>query len=169
MRKILIATMVFLSLCASSAIVTADPTIDSVTTNPINPTPQSDITVTVTITGDDVTAVILTVSECRRDTGTCFIYTDYTMQQNQDGDWVTDAKLQDTSGVSDYISYIFNVTDSGVEYKFSGQWEVDIDTSGNGGNGDNGGTDGNGSPGFEIITLLAAIVIGILLIKRKRS
>ena len=167
MRKILFATMVFLSLCVSSAIVNADPVVESVDTDPAEPTPQSEITVTATITGVDIVSVNLTVSECRRDTGTCFIYTDYKMEQNQDGDWFAEARLLDDSGVSDYISYIFKINDDGVEYTLTGQWDVDLKIdSGNGGNGDNGG---NGSPGFEIITVLAAIAIGILLIKRKRS
>ncbi|MEE9572722.1 MAG: hypothetical protein V3W20_06740 [Candidatus Neomarinimicrobiota bacterium] len=162
--KIFITMIVTLSLFMS--IASADPSVDGVTTDPASPTHQSTITVTATITGDDISSVNLTVSECKE--GLCFIYTDYTMTQNDNGDWVAEATLEDTSKVSTYIQYLFAVVDDGVEFPdiTSDDWKVDL-TIENGGSG-NGGNGGNGLPGFGIITLLVAIIIGTVLLRKKR-
>lgn len=163
--KILVIVITCLGLLMTSASVTADPIVDEVTTNPSSPAPQSTITITATITGDDTTSVNVTVSECK--IGLCFIYNTYPMSQNDAGDWVAEATLQDASGESTYIKYIFDVIDSGVEYTLNEDWKVNLTIeNGNSGNGGNGGS--NGIPGFEIITLLAAIIIGIILLRRKR-
>ena len=94
------------------------------------------------------------------------------MEQNQDGDWVATPTLKSVSGSSDYISYKFEIDDNGTEYNLEDDsWEIDFaieDDDDNGGTTDGGDDEGSGSPGFEIITLLAAIVIGFLFLKRKR-
>lgn len=166
--KILAIVITCLGLLMTSASVTADPIVDVVTTNPSSPVPQSTITITATISGDDITSVNVTVSECK--IGLCFIYNIYPMSQNDAGDWVAEATLQDASGESTYIKYRFDVIDSGVEYTLDEDWKVNLTIeNGNGDNGGNGGNgDGNGIPGFEIITLFAAIIIGIILVRRKR-
>lgn len=165
--KIFITMIVTLSLFMS--IASADPSVDGVTTDPASPTHQSTITVTATITGDDISSVTLTVSECKA--GLCFIYNDYPMERNDDGDWVAEATLEDPNKVSTYIQYLFDVVDNGVEFPdiTSDNWKVDL-TIENGGSGNGGGDDngGSGLPGFEIITLLGAIIIGIVLLRKKR-
>ena len=164
--KIFVTMIVTLSIFMS--IASADPSVGEITTDPASPTHQSTITVTATITGDDIESVTLTVSECKA--GLCFIYNDYTMTRNDDGDWVAEATLEDPNKVSTYIKYLFDVVDNGVEYPdiTSDNWKVDL-TIENGGSGNGGdGNGSNGLPGFEIITLLAAIIIGTILLRKKR-
>jgi hypothetical protein len=178
MKKILIAAIVILGLYFMTANAVADPVVDSVTTDPAAPAHQATVTVTAEITGDDVTAVSVVVKECRsleaggELAGVCFINTLYNMTKTPDGKWEVTATLKDESGLSDYIDFEFDITDSGEEYQriTSEEWPVDLDltTEPTGNGGDSNGDSDGGSPGFEVITLLAAIVIGILLIKRKR-
>ena len=167
-RKVIIATIVIVGLCLMNTTVLADPTVDSVTTNPPNPAPKSTITVTADITGDDIRSVVIWIGECSHADGICFIWNDYEMTQNANGEWEKTATLEDTSGRADYISYKFDIDDGGTEYNLdSDDWEIDLQIeSGNG--GDNDGDD-NGSPGFEILTLIVAIGVALILIKRKRS
>lgn len=158
--KISITVIVMLGLIISSVNVLADPVVDEITTDPTSPTHQSTITITATITGDDITSVNITVLECK--VGLCFTYSTYIMSQNGEGNWVAEATLQDDSGRSTYIKYVFNIVDSGVEYQdiTSDNWKVDLSIDDVNG--------GNGIPGFETITLLAAIIIGIILLRRMR-
>jgi hypothetical protein len=161
--KILIIIIVMLSLFMSSINVTAAPVVDEVTTNPASPTPQSTITISAKISGNDITSVNVTISECK--VGLCFIYNTYPMSKNEAGDWVAHATLQDDSGDSTYIKYQFYVIDNGLEYTLDEGWKVNLSIE----NNNNTPNDNNGkTPGFEIITLLAAIIIGTVLLRKKR-
>jgi hypothetical protein len=166
-RKVIIASIVILGLCLMNTNVLADPTVDSVTTDPPNPKQQSTITVTAKVTGDDVQSVVLWIGECSSADGICFIWEDYEMSLNPDGEWEKTATLKDTSGRADYISYKFDIDDGGTIYNLDtiDDWEIDLTIeSGNGGDDDD-----NGSPGFEILTFIVAIGVALILIKRKRS
>lgn len=163
---VLITSIVVLSLCFLSINVVADPTINSVTTDPENPTWLSTVKVSATVNGDDVTGVLLKLGECQKGFA-CYVWTDYIMtDDDQDGVWEATATLKDESGRTDYLSCIFVVTDGGQEYELDEDWEVDltIDTSNNG----NGDSSTNGSPGFELLTLLVAVGIGFIILRRKR-
>ena len=163
-RKILIMIIVIFSLYISSVNVIADPVVNEITTVPANPTPQSAITIIAGISGEDITSVNVTVSECK--VGLCFIYNTYPMNKNDAGDWEAHATLQDDSGDSTYIKYEFNVTYSGQKKTLSNEtWKVNLSIE----NSNNTPSDNNGkTPGFEIITLLAAIIIGTVLLRKKR-
>ena len=163
--------MLVASLFMANLVNAAEPTVDDFSTDPSSPTPKSTITVTATFTGDDISSVTVKIQECSSADGVCFINNDYEMSQNQDGDWVATATLKDDSNRADYISYIFYVTDSGVEYELqNSSWKLLMDAEdGNGGNGGDGNSDGNGTPGFEVISLLLAVLVGVSLLKRKRS
>jgi len=168
-RKIMISIIILLGIFIECSIVTADPTIDQITTDPASPTHQSTINITAKISGDGITSVKVTVSECNDVDGICYFNTPYTMTKNGEGDWVAQATLKDT-GKSNYIKYTFDVTDSERTHALSdSSWRVDISTQNGGDNSQNN----NKSPGFEIIILLVAVIIGILIvgilkIKRKR-
>jgi len=169
-RNIISIAIVILGLFISSAGVIADPVVENITTYPTSPALLSTITVTVNITGENISSVDLMVSEC--DETVCFIYNAYQMNKTESGDWTAEATLQDDSGRSTHIEYRFGVNDSGVPYTLTDEnWRVDLATE-NGDQNGNGGTtnneDSNGSPGFEIISLLVAVSIGLLLLKRKR-
>ena len=153
-----------LAIVISSSLVTADPIVDEITTDPENPTHESTITVTAKIIGDDVTSVNLSVSECM--IGLCFKSENYQMTQSAAGEWVAEITLLDASGESTYIEYTFEIIDSGTEYVLDENWRVDI-SEGTDNNADSN-DDSNGSPGFEIIIFLAAIIIGIVMLRKKR-
>lgn len=171
-RNIISIAIVILGLFISSAGVIADPVVENITTDPTSPAPLSDITVTVNITGENISSVDLMISEC--DETVCFIYNAYPMSKTESGDWTAEATLQDDSARSTHIEYRFDVNDSGVPYTLTDEnWRVDLatengDQNGDGGTTNNGDSNGNGSPGFEIISLLVAVSIGLLLLKRKR-
>jgi len=161
-RKILIMIIMIFSLYISSVNVIADPVVNEITTVPANPTPQSTIAITADISGEDITSVNVTVSECK--IGLCFIYNTYPMSKNDAGDWVGHATLQDDSGDSTYIKYQFEVIDSGVEYTLDEDLKVNLTIE----NNDNTPSNNGKTPGFEIITLLVAIIIGTVLLRKKR-
>ena len=153
--------------------VLAETAVDSVSTVPSYPEPLSEVTVTATISGDDITAVRVYVQECERGFA-CYTKNFHDMEENADGDWEVTADLEDDSGRVDYITYWFYVTVEGSDEEIvlsedsSGEkMEVDLDVSG-GSNGDDGGSSSNGSPGFELITLLVAVGIGFIILRRKR-
>jgi hypothetical protein len=162
-RKILIMIIVIFSLYISSVNVIADPVVNEITTVPASPTPKSTITIIAGISGEDITSVNVTVSECK--VGLCFIYNTYPMSKNDAGDWEAQATLQDDSGDSTYIKYQFEVIDSGLEYTLDEDLKVNLSIE----NNNNTPSDNNGkTPGFEVITLLAAIIIGTVLLRKKR-
>ena len=171
-RSLIVISIVVLGLCLMNTNVLADPTVNNITTNPANPSHQDTITVTANITGDDVSSVELWVGECNSTQGICFIWNPYNMEQDQDGDWIATATLESVSGSSDYISYKFEIVDNETQYSLADDsWKLDFTVEDDTGDADGGADDngGSGSPGFEIITLLAAIAIGVLLIRRKRQ
>lgn len=164
MRKILVATIVCLSLCISSVnVMAADPSVDNVTVVPAEPERESTITITANITSDDtISDVKLKIKEC---TATfCHTEEEFTMSF-VNGNYEYQHDLQWADAI--YFNYSFVITYDSQEFETEETKVLLKIDSGNGGT--NGGGNGNGSPGFEIITLLAAIAIGILLLKRKRS
>ena len=164
MRKILVATIICLSLCISSVnVLAADPTVDNVTVVPAEPERESTITITATISSDDpISNVNLKIKECTDIF--CHAEDEVTMSL-VDGKYEYQYDLQWADAV--YFNYSFVITYDGQEFETEETKVIIKVDSGNGGT--NGGSSNNGSPGFEIITLLAAIAIGILLLKRKRS
>jgi hypothetical protein len=165
-RNILLVAIIILSVFLSMvSFVAAEPVVENITTDPKNPAPLSTITVTADIRGENISTVNLTISEC--DEIACYVYQIIQMSKTESGDWIVEAALQDGSGRSTHIKYRFDITDGGVLYQLTEDiWRVDLSTGNGDQNGD--GSDGDDTPGFEIITLLAAIIIGILLLKQKR-
>jgi thiol-disulfide isomerase/thioredoxin len=177
MKKILIVAIVVLGLYFMTASAVAEPEVVSMYIDPAAPEHQATITITAEITGDDVTAVSVMVKECRAATaggslaGTCWENNPYSMEDPEDdGTWVATATLQDESGLSTYIDIEFDITDSGELYDRIGneEWATELTLPADTGDNDDDDGSSGGSPGFEVITLLVAVVIGILLIKRKR-
>jgi len=168
-RNVLIATIAILGLCMSCVSVMAEPVVESIITDPEAPTRLSTITVTATISGNDITNVVLIAGECSDVEGVCFIYHQIPMTETTPDRYTSEVTLEKSK--TTYVSYSFDITHNGNTTRFQnvGRVNLSID-SGNGGNSGttNDGDKSDGTPGFEIITLLVAIIIGTLFIKRKR-
>ena len=166
MRNILVVSIVFVGLCLSSSGVVADTNVSNVSVSPTEPEPLSTITVTATITSDvEIETVNLVIKECigtPEESGVCYTPDTKAMTSAGGDVYTVDYTLQ--HGDAGYLGYHFEI--NGEDYG-DGDTNVLLKAgSSNGGNG-NGG-DENGSPGFELISLIIAISIGVFLLKRKR-
>ena len=160
----------FVSLLST---VSADPTVNNIITNPSNPKPLSSVTVIANISGENITNVALTVSECSDETGLCYVnpVLNENMTLNSNGNYEKEFTLKDADGRTDHIEYRFTVNDNGEEYildddSFKTYLDLSSNENGDGGNGqDNGSGD---TPGFELVLIFLAIIIGVIYYKKKR-
>ena len=165
MKRILTATIVILSLCVSSAIVIAEPVVEDVTISPEEPKVKDTVTITATITSEeDIDEVTLRIKEC--DENMCMPTESYQMEF-EDGKYTYTDEL--TYAAATYFGYQFIIISNGNETETEFV-NVTLKPADNGGtNGGNGGNGDGGIPGFELVPLLVAIIIGVLLLRRKRS
>ncbi len=164
MKKILTATIVLLGLCLSSAIVNAEVDVENVTVDPANPDALGTVTITATITSDDVIDdVIIRIKEC--DDNMCLPTENFDMTL-ENGKYTITHEL--TYDKATYFSYNIVTTINGTESE-TGFTNVTVTPVSDGGNGGNGGDGGNGIPGFELIPLFIATLIVIFYLRRKRS
>ena len=165
MKRILTATIVILSLCVSSAIVIAEPVVEDVTISPEEPKVKDTVTITATITSEeDIDEVTLRIKEC--DENMCMQTESYQMEL-EDGKYTYTDEL--TYAAATYFGYQFIIISNGNETETEFV-NVTLKPADNGGtNGGNGGNGDGGIPGFELVPLLVAIIIGVLLMRRKRS
>ena len=165
MKRILTATIVILSLCVSSAIVIAEPVVEDVTISPEEPKVKDTVTITATITSEeDIDEVTLKIKEC--DENMCMQTESYQMEF-EDGKYTYTDEL--TYAAATYFGYQFIIISNGNETETEFV-NVTLKPADNGGtNGGNGGNGDGGIPGFELVPLLVAIIIGVLLLRRKRS
>lgn len=166
-KKVLIMTFVVLGLYFSSANVVADPVVENISIDPASPAPLSTITVTANIDGEDITNVNLSVGECNKTAGVCYIYHQIPMTEKTEGQYTAEVTLEKSK--ASYISFTFDITYDGETKKLENDsWDVDLSIESGNGDTTNGG-DGNNVPGFEIIYFLIVIIIGLLLHRNKRS
>jgi hypothetical protein len=165
MKRILTATIVILSLCVSSAIVIAEPVVEDVTISPEEPKVKDTVTITATITSDeDIEEVTLRIKEC--DENMCMQTKSYPMEF-EDGKYTYTDEL--TYAAATYFGYQFIILSNGNETETEFV-NVTLKPADNGEtNGGNGGNGDGGIPGFELVPPLVAIIIGVLLLRRKRS
>ncbi|KYK25333.1 hypothetical protein AYK24_05175 [Thermoplasmatales archaeon SG8-52-4] len=163
-RKILITMIVMIGIFMSSANVMAESTA-TVEIEPEEPTRMSTVTFTVNITSDeDIQAIHLITHECRQ--GLCYADAEVTLTKS--GDDYT-GQYTYTHDDSIYIEYWVNIdTDQETGKQITEVIRTYLDIESNNG-GTNGGSDDDNTPGFELFTILIAIVIGAILVKRKRS
>jgi len=166
-KNILIVSIVFLGLCLSSNGVVAEFVVEDVDITPSQPEPLSTITITATITSDEVIGTVnLVIKECRgtpEESGLCYTPETYEMIPSGDDTYTVDYDLHYSD--AGYFGYHFEV--DGVS-STEEDTNVVLKVKANNG-GDDDGDDDNGSPGFELISLLIAVAIGVILLKRKRS
>jgi hypothetical protein len=161
-RKILITMFVMIGVFMSSANVMAESTA-TVEIEPEEPTRLSTVTFTVNVTSDEnIQEIHLITHECRQ--GLCYADAEVTLVKSGD-DYTGQYTYSHDDSI--YIEYWVNIDtdqETGKQITDVIRTYLDVDSS-------NGGTNGesNDNPGFELFTILIAIVIGVILVKRKRS
>ena len=162
-KKLLITIVLFLNLCLSTFSVTADPTIE-IETNPAKPERLSTFTVIAAITGENIISVKVTISEC--DDSVCYVsQSNIPMDLNEDGKYETEITLTGTQESINHVQYVFIINDNGTEYQIK-DLKTNLNTDHNTDDGNNGGGD-NGSPGFELILILASVSILLIIFKKR--
>jgi hypothetical protein len=165
-KNTIFVIVLFLGLCLSIVSVKADPVID-VTIDPVEPEPHDTVMFYATITSDEeILEVRIIMQECNDQI--CF------SRSNESMDLVGDVyqeKFELEKSTATYIKYWLEVY-TADSYTETDPTNVTLKIeSGNGnGNGDENGDEdgGDDSPGFEILTLLIAVSIAFILLKRKR-
>ena len=168
MRRCLKTTIfmtLVMSLLVTNLIVAAEPTV---TVDPETPEAESTVTFTAVLDDDDVISVWLDIRECSAIL--CFpgSIQNLSMTEQADGSYETSATL--TYDTAIYIQYTLFVESSEGWNEYLSETKVYLAEKQNGDgttNGDNG-NGGGGIPGFEIIGLLTAVVISIIILRRKR-
>ena len=157
----LIILLASIYLLCSSLSVASEHTIENIDYTPKNPAPESTLTFTANIGGDEITSINLIVEECK-DESFCFIGQNITMDYIDTGIYQAEVTLEhDTATIVKYHLLINNIRypDSPTEdYKF------DLVPSSN---GDNNGDGSNGTPGFLFLFLLISIVVIILYVRKR--
>ena len=163
-----IKTIFFMMLVAclfgANLVNAANPTVS---VNPDPPVVQSEVTFTVEVDDQDVVGVWLKVQECNANTGICFPETLKNLSMSeQDGNYTVSTTL--THKDSTYIQYTIYVQNTSGWIEYLKDTKINLAEKPNGNGVTNGDGDSNGTPGFEVIFVLLAIIIGVTLYKRKR-
>lgn len=140
--------------------IAADPLVESVSLNPSNPTVQSTVTVTATISGDDIDIVHFIYKEC--DPEICKLTQNISLDETSEG--VYQATFTLTYDQATYITYYLNIRSAGGWTKTDGV-DVTLQPKQNGGSNGDGN---NGSPGFELVIVLVAVGVLLIFIGKKR-
>lgn len=163
-RKVLSASIFMLGISFAFAGMCAgdEPNVVDIKLEPEEPTPGSAITFTLEISSqDDPIDVRILVDECKEDF--CFAGGfNESMDMIESG--VYQAKITLSRTETTYIQYHVEIQMEEGWYAYdTSELNLKIDTDN--GDGQNGG---NGTPGFEILTFLIAVSIGVLILRRKR-
>jgi len=164
--KLLLTIVMLVGLYLSIAnTASADPTVNSITTDPEKPKPLSTFKVIADISGDNIIEIKVTASEC--DSDACYEnHINLPMTLNEDGKYETEITLKGTKDSIDHVQYVFIINDDGTEYTISDNLKTNLDVSSDSGTNSNSGD--NGSPGFELIFVIIAVMVGVLLYRKKR-
>jgi hypothetical protein len=159
MKKLFISIILILSLCFSSTVISAEPVIEDVIIDPIEPKVMDTITITATVTSDEeIDSITIRIKEC--DETLCMQTESYEMDL-VDGKYIITDEL--TYAKATYFSYQFIITSNGNESETE-FFNVTLqpDTSGET-NGDNGESD-SGIPIYIFIIIIAVIIIAIIIV-----
>jgi len=160
-RKLMLCIFVVSMLGATvGQAIALEPKVETVSLNPSNPTVQSTVTVTATISGDDIEAVHFTYKEC--DPEICKFTKNISLIETSGG--IYEATFTLTYDKATYITYYFNIQSAGGWTKTD---DVDVTLLPKQ-NGDSNGNGDNKTPGFELVVVLAAVGILMILFGKKR-
>ena len=144
-------------LSATFTLVGDSPSVD-INLNPLNPTPKSVVTFSVDINDDSISTVRLLINECNKEAGVCHMPQNISMNKVDDDTYETEVQLEYDDATS--ITYHIAVKSDGKWTKYNEYTTYLSIKSEN---------DSNGSPGFETITFLIAMMGFLLLFKRFKS
>jgi len=164
-RKITLGLFLTIILAVIYMPATNAEAIVEYTIEPEQPKPQSEVTIIAKIIDEDIKSVFLEMQECNT-AGTCF-------------GWKTNVSMTPTGNADEYKATI-NLEREDSKYfslrlaiEKDGEWEYtstanyhDVMLDRSSSNGDD--NDSNNTPGFEIILMIVAILVGVILSKRKR-
>jgi len=162
MKKIKIIFMIVLGLSLLLNSVSAA-TVINVDVEPSEPAPASKITITADISSDkEIDKVYIDIQECKEDM--CFLNENVSMLKVNNN---YEKEYQLTRDEATYFKYSIAIKfKDGSWYSQAEKTDITLKPSSNN-NGTNGGN--NDSPGFELIIVISAVLIAMLLFKRKRS
>ena len=137
----------------------ANPTVGEIILVPANPAPKSDVTISTDISGSSVSKVRLIINECNKQTGICYAPRNISMNK-KNGD-TYEAKI--TLQWDDATSMTYHIKlESGGKWIDYDEYTTLLSTS-------SGNSNTNGSPGFEIILFLFAVIGFIIYFKKFKS
>ena len=149
---------IIISLIIVCSVPGANPTVGDITLKPAHPAPQSDITFSVDITGDSISSVRIVLNECDKPKGICHAPPQNVSMNKKSGNtYEAKVKLQ----WDDVTSITYH-----IELKCDGKW---IEYEDHSTTLSTNSEDSNGSPGFEIIIFVIAMIFVILLLNRSKS
>jgi len=169
-KKICIYGIILGMLLLTASVSSAVPALKgNIRLSPTIPEPEDTVTFTADIEYYDYAdSVKLIVEECKYG----FCYTDTfneSMTDNGDGEYETEITLRHDDATEIKYHIEIKVKDYlGVDWTFSDTETLDLDTSGGSSNGGDNGNGSSGTPGFELIFLLMAVIVGFVLFRRKR-
>ena len=171
-KQVLMTTSIIgLLLIAGGLLTAAQPTIEEITVSPDEPEPKSEVTFIATITSEEsLDQVNIIVRECRKVEGQelCFVDSFNESMSFFENTYRTVLTLKHDNAT--YIKYNLVIESNGTWYEYDPiKLDLTVEPTNGDGNGDgNNGNGDNGTPGFEVIPFLIAVVIGVLLFRRKR-
>ena len=147
---------IIIFLSTINTVLGAKPTIGEIKLTPAHPAPKSDVTFKTDISGGSVSEVRLIISECDKERGVCHVPRNLSMNKISGNTYEKKVTLEWDEVTS--ITYHINLESDGKWIDYD-EYTTKLSTNSDSNN------DTNGSPGFEIIVLLIAI-IGILIFKK---
>ena len=170
-KKICIYGIILGMLLLTSSVSSAVPVLKgTIRLSPTIPEPEETVTFTADIEYYDYAdKVYLIVDECKD--GFCYIDgNNKSMDDNGNGEFETEITLKHDDAKEIEYHIAIKVKDyPGVDWSYSEIETKDLDTSGgSSSNVDDNGNGSNDAPGFELVFLLMAIIVGVVLFRRKR-
>jgi hypothetical protein len=165
-KKIIINYFICISLffLLITTVSAENPTIGEIKLEPANPAPESEVTISTDITGGNVSNVRLIISECNKETGVCHIPRNISMSKKSGDTYEIEIMLEWDDATS--IKYQIRLENDGAWIIYD---EYTSALSTPSGGSDTTGDNSNGSPGFEIIIFLIALIGVILSFKKFKT
>lgn len=155
--KLLFLGFFCIGIFLSTLSAEADPIVGEIILDPDHPPIQSKVTFSVDISGDSISSVRLILNECNKPKKICHAPPqNVSMSKVNDNTYETVVKLQ----WDDVTSITYH-----IEIKSDGKW-IEYDEHSTALSTNSG--DSNGSPGFEIMFFLMAVICVVLLFKKYR-
>jgi hypothetical protein len=172
-KNLVLIMIVILGLSSIVSAIAAEPSLVEISISPQEPEPLATVTFNATLTSEEIIdEVWITVKECK--TGLCFTDDQNVSMENIEGTNYYEVDVTLLHDDATYITFSIDVYANNTWYQLRDFENVTLAAPSNGnGNTQNGNNNGNGNgndtPGFEIIFVILALIIGFIFFTRKRS